>query len=78
MRLDVFLKKARIVKRRTIASEMAKNGKIKKGFFELKPSSEIQPEDEIEIFFGNRILRVKITDVKENSPSFEVISEIKI
>jgi len=78
MRLDVFLKKTRIIKRRTIASEMAKKGRIKKGFFELKPSSELQPEDEIEIFFGNRILRIKITDVSDNSPSFDVISEIRI
>jgi len=37
MRLDLFLKKSRIIKRRTIAAEMAKSGRIKKDGGSLKP-----------------------------------------
>jgi len=33
--------------------------------------------DEIEIAFGNRVMRIKVTDTTSN-PEYEVISEIKL
>mgnify|MGYP001187422076 FL=1 len=77
MRLDLFLKKSRIIKRRTIAAEMAKSGRIKKDGGSLKPGHEIKVNDEIEIAFGNRVMRIKVTDTTSN-PEYEVISEIKL
>jgi ribosomal 50S subunit-recycling heat shock protein len=77
MRLDLFLKKTRIIKRRTIAAEMAKNGRIKKAGRPLKPGYDLGIDDEIEITFGNRVMKVKVIDCSKY-PEFEVISEIRL
>jgi ribosomal 50S subunit-recycling heat shock protein len=77
MRLDLFLKKTRIIKRRTIAAEMAKSGRIKKAGRPLKPGYDLNVGDEIEIAFGNRVLKVRAIDCSKY-PEFEVVSEIKL
>ncbi|MEA1884140.1 MAG: S4 domain-containing protein [Thermotogota bacterium] len=77
MRLDLFLKKCRIIKRRTVAAQMAKSGRIKKDGRPLKPGYELKVNDEIEIAFGNRVMRIKVTDTS-NKPQHEIISEIKL
>jgi len=77
MRLDLFLKKCRIIKRRTVAAQMAKSDRIKKDGRPLKPGYELKVNDEIEIAFGNRVMRIKVTDTS-NKPQYEIISEIKL
>jgi len=77
MRLDLFLKKCRIIKRRTVAAQMAKSGRIKKDDRALKPGYDVKIDDEIEILFGNRVLRVKVTD-SSKQPQYEIINEIQI
>ena len=77
MRLDLFLKKCRIIKRRTVAAQMAKSDRIKKDGRPLKPGYELKTTDEIEIAFGNRVMRIKVTDTS-NKPQYEIISEIKL
>jgi len=77
MRLDLFLKKCRIIKRRTVASQMAKSGRIKKDGRELKPGYDVKVDDEIEIAFGNRVLRIKVTETNKQ-PQYEIINEIKL
>ena len=65
MRLDKFLKVSRIIKRRTVAndacdaSHVSVNGKVAKASYDVKIG------DVIEIGFGQRILRVRVTDVRE-------------
>lgn len=74
MRLDKFLKSTRIIKRRTIAQELAKNKRIFRNQIALKPSSEIKSGDILEIFLKNRYLKVKvISDVE-----YEILEEKKI
>jgi len=77
MRLDKFLKKTRIIKRRSVASDMAKKGRIKKAGRPLKPAYDVSAGDEFEIAFGNRILRIKATDCSQK-PAYEVVSEVKL
>ena len=77
MRLDLFLKKCRIIKRRTVAAQMAKSNRIKKDGRELKPGYDVKVDDELEIVFGNRVLRIKVTDTT-NYPKYEIINEIKL
>lgn len=77
MRLDLFLKKTRIIKRRTVAAQMAKSDRIKKDGRPLKPGHELKVNDEIEIAFGNRVMRIKVTDTS-NKPQYDIISEIKL
>ncbi|MDN5360306.1 MAG: hypothetical protein PWQ84_1369 [Thermotogaceae bacterium] len=77
MRLDLFLKKCRIIKRRTVAAQMAKSDRIKKDGRPLKPGYELKVNDEIEIAFGNRVMRIRVTDTS-NQPQYDIISEIKL
>ncbi|ODN29659.1 S4 domain-containing protein [Fervidobacterium thailandense] len=73
MRLDKFLKVNRIIKRRTIAQEVSKAGLVKKDGRPLKPSYEVKPGDVLEITYGTRFLKIKVTeDLK-----YEVIEEKK-
>ena len=84
MRLDKFLKTARILKRREAAKELALQGRVWVNDRIAKPSTEIEIGDIIRLRFGYRILEVKVTDIqkqvsKQNaSLLFEVLSEEKI
>lgn len=60
MRLDKFLKLARLVKRRTVAQEMIELGAVRLNGRECKPSSEVRDENVIEIAYMNRVLKVKV------------------
>lgn len=54
MRLDKFLKVARLIKRRTIAKELADKGRIQCGEAIAKPSTEVKIGDVITIKFGTQ------------------------
>ena len=54
MRLDLFLKDSRIIKRRTIAKEYCERGLVKVNDKEAKPSLNINSGDKINIKFGDK------------------------
>ena len=60
MRLDKFLKLARLVKRRTAAQEMIELGAVRINSRECKPSSEVRENDTIGIAYINRVLKVRV------------------
>ncbi|MBO8140305.1 MAG: RNA-binding S4 domain-containing protein [Thermosipho sp. (in: Bacteria)] len=74
MRLDKFLKQTRIIKRRTIAQELAMNKRIFRNGFPLKPSTDVKNGDEIEIFYGNKYLKIRIIDDK----NYEILEDKKV
>ena len=84
MRLDKFLKTARILKRREAAKELALQGRVFVNDRVAKPSTEIEVGDRIRLKFGYRILEIKVTDIKKQvskqnaSLLFEVLSEEKL
>ena len=63
MRLDKFLKVSRVIKRRTVANEIADakrvvvNGKI------VKASYEVKVGDIVEIAFGDKISKFEIINI---------------
>ncbi len=63
MRLDKFLKIAKIIKRRTVANEAADSGKISVNGKIVKPSYEVKLNDIIEIKYGNKISKFKIVKI---------------
>lgn len=65
MRLDKYLKVARILKRRTISKELAENSRVLINGKVAKPAKEVNIGDVIEIVYGNRVLKVKVKDIKE-------------
>ncbi|NLZ75051.1 MAG: RNA-binding S4 domain-containing protein [Erysipelotrichia bacterium] len=84
MRLDKYLKVARILKRRTVSKELAVNERITINGKIAKPSKEVNIGDIIEITYGNRVMKIKVLDIKEmvrkNDASilYEVLEEYKI
>ena len=61
MRLDKFLKVSRVIKRRTIANEVADNGRVSVNGRQVKPSYEVKVGDIVEIQFGDKIAKFEIT-----------------
>ena len=84
MRLDKYLKVARILKRRTVAKELAEQERVILNGRKAKPSSEINIGDVITIMFGNRELSVKVlaTPKQVNKADaalmFEILEEKRI
>nr|MBN2278522.1 RNA-binding S4 domain-containing protein [candidate division Zixibacteria bacterium] len=60
MRLDQYLSKVGLIKRRTVAKEMADSGLIKKNGERCKPAGEVNEGDIISVG-GSHPLTIKIT-----------------
>lgn len=81
MRLDKYLKISRLIKRRTVAKEIADQGRISINGKVAKSSSDVSTNDELEVRFGNKTLTVKVlkivktTKKEESADMYEVISE---
>jgi ribosomal 50S subunit-recycling heat shock protein len=67
MRLDKFLKVSRLIKRRTLAKEVADKGRIFINGQEAKSSSKVKVGDELTIRFGQKIVTVSIGDIKDTT-----------
>ena len=84
MRLDKYLKTARILKRREAAKELALAGRIQVNDRNAKPSTEIHIGDTIRVQFGTRIVKIQVLDIqkqvskKEAGLLFEILSEERI
>ena len=63
MRIDKFLKVAKIIKRRTVANEAADNGRIVVNGKVVKPSYEVKVGDIVEIKFGDKVSKFEITKI---------------
>lgn len=71
MRIDKFLKVSRLIKRRTVAAEACDGGRVKVNGNVVKPSAKVGIGDEIEIAFGDRLVRVKVLDLKDTTKKDE-------
>lgn len=76
MRLDLVLKLSGLIKRRTVAKELAERGHILINNRTAKPSSEVKNNDILELHLGNRTLLVEITFVEKFKREFPVYKEI--
>ncbi len=81
MRIDKYLKVSRIIKRRTIAKDVLDLGLVKIGGREAKPSTEVKVGDILELKLGERMLTVRVLDVrnvtgkKNAAEMFEILSD---
>ena len=84
MRLDKFLKVSRLIKRRSVAKEVADQGRIDINGVTAKSSSTVKTGDELTIRYGNRILTVKIAQIidttkkDEATKMYDIVSEERI
>ena len=66
MRLDKYLKVARIIKRRTVANEAASLGRVSVNGKVAKPSSDVKPSDVLDILLGGHHILVRVEKVAES------------
>ncbi len=68
MRLDVFLKTSRLIKRRVLARAMCENGRVLVNGCEAKPAKEVKPGDTITLKFSSRNVELEILGVPAAAP----------
>ena len=79
MRLDKYLKVSRVIKRRTLANEVADAGRVLVNGKPAKASYTVTIGDIIEVTFGNRPVKIRVlSDVEQKGKDvaremFEVI-----
>ena len=76
MRLDLVLKLSGLIKRRTVAKELAERGRILINDKVAKPASEVKNGDLLELHLGNRVLVVEITFVERFKREFPEYKEV--
>lgn len=83
MRLDKFLKVSRIIKRRTLAKEVAEAERIYVNDRLAKPSKELKIGDTITIEFGSKSTTIRVVSLDEKTKKsdatslYEFVSEVK-
>ena len=65
MRLDKYLKVSRIIKRRTVANEACDSGRVMLNDKIARASAEVKVGDVIEVAFGTKAVKVRVTSVQE-------------
>ena len=84
MRLDKYLKVARIFKRRTVAKEVSKSQKIEVNNRPAKPSTNVEVGDILNIKYGSKELVIKVLEIssfskKENAENmYEILNDSKL
>ncbi len=82
LRLDLFLKRSRLVKRRSLASKLCENGWVKLNGRQAPPGKGVRAGDEIEVRFPREKLLIRVDEIPK-SPArgqecYTVISTEKI
>ncbi|RLQ91709.1 RNA-binding S4 domain-containing protein [Falsibacillus albus] len=78
MRLDKFLKVSRLIKRRTLAKEVADQGRIEINGQTAKASSTVKVGDELQIRFGQRLVTAKVEMLQETTRKEEAANMYSI
>ncbi len=84
MRIDKYLKVSRLIKRRTVAKEVAEHERIEINNKIAKPSSEVKVGDLVTITYGNKRVTIRVTQISESSKKadaenmYEIVSEERL
>lgn len=74
MRIDKFLKVSRLIRRRTMAKEVADQGRVEINGQTAKASTNVAVGDTIAIQFGQKIVTVKVEMIKNTTKKDEAAS----
>lgn len=78
MRLDKFLKVSRLIKRRTLAKEVADQGRIKINGNESKAATKVAVGDELVIQYGQKLVTAEVLSLQETVKKEDAASMYKI
>ncbi len=78
MRLDKFLKVARIIKRRTVANEACDTEHVEVNGKRAKASYDVKVGDIISVTYGERTLKIRVIDVREHAAKADAASMYEV
>lgn len=78
MRIDKFLKVSRILKRRTVAGDACKAGKVSVNGKEVKPAYQLKMGDVVELAFAAGSLKFRVLALKETVKKDEAANMYEI
>ena len=84
MRLDKYLKVSRIIKRRTVAKEVADQGRVEVNGQVAKSGTQLKIDDVLTITFGQRRVSYKVLKLQDSAKKddaetmYEIINEERI
>lgn len=67
MRLDAFLKKSLLIKRRELANQLCDEGVVRVNGMPRKASHDLKVQDEVEFPLYNRVLKVRVLSLPEGN-----------
>lgn len=76
MRLDKFLKVARVIKRRTVAKKVADSEKISVNGAAKKPSYEVKEGDIVELTYYDSKIKFKIVSIPSGNVGKDSAKEL--
>lgn len=65
MRLDKYLQRAHLIKRRTVAKDACERERVLVNGRPAKPAYEVRIGDRLEIRLGGRVMTVEVLEMKE-------------
>ena len=78
MRLDKYLKVARIIKRRTVANDACDTEHVEVNGRRAKASYDVKVGDIIAVTFGERTLKMRVLEVKDSVAKADASSMYEI
>ena len=78
MRLDKYLKVARLIKRRTVAKSAVETDHVLLNGKQVKPSHEVKIGDMLSLHFGDHHLEVRVLQLAEHTLKAEASSLYEI
>jgi ribosomal 50S subunit-recycling heat shock protein len=69
VRLDVFLKQSRIVKRRAMAKELCEDGAVNVNGRRARAGKEVSVGDRLSLRLWSRLMEIEIERIPERAPS---------
>ena len=67
LRLDLFLKRSRLVKRRSLASLLCDNGYVLLNQKPSPPGKAVKPGDHIEVRYARHLVRIEVLSIPKDS-----------
>ena len=74
MRIDKFLKVARILKRRSVANDACTGGRVSVNGKDVKPSYKLKVNDIVELRFSSTVIKFKVKELREFAKKEDVES----
>ena len=78
MRIDKYLKNSRLIKRRTVAKEACEQERVTINGRAAKPGAEVKVGDEVAITFGNRLIKVRVTELLETARKEDAVTMYEV